>query len=378
MEATWGRWVGRENAAFRHLDPMLIFSAVALCVYGLFMVYSATHQSLASLGDDPGFFLKKQLGFLMLGLVALLVTATFDYRLAKVYSTVAYAGVLFLLLVVLSPIGDETAGAQRWINLFGFQFQPSEIAKLILVAAVAAHLSEIAGNLGQDHVWRTAGLAAGPMALIFLQPDVGTTMVFAAIVIGLLVVAGARARHIGVLLAAVVLGAIVAFHLGIVKDYQVARLTSFLDPTADPLRAGYNRQQAEIAIGSGGLVGRGYLNGTQTNLDFVPEQHTDFVFTVVGEELGFAGAIGLLSLYAILLWRGFRIALLSRETFGTLLAVGIVCMLAFQVFVNIGMTMGIMPVTGIPLPLVSYGGTSMITNWMAVGLLLNVHMRRFK
>jgi rod shape determining protein RodA len=373
-----GRWLGRENAAFRHLDPMLIFSAVALSVYGLFMVYSATNQSLTSLNEDPGFFLKKQLGFLMLGLVALLVTATFDYRLAKVYATVGYAVVLFLLLVVLSPIGDETAGAQRWINLFGFQFQPSEMAKLTLVAAVAAYLSEIHGGLKQEHVWRAAGIAGAPMALIFLQPDVGTTMVFAAIVIGLLVVAGARARHILVLLSAVVLGAIVAFHLGIVKDYQVARLTSFLDPAADPLRAGYNRQQAEIAIGSGGLTGRGYLNGTQTNLDFVPEQHTDFVFTVVGEELGFVGAIGLLGLYAVLLWRGFRIALLSRGSFGTLLAVGIVCMLAFQVFVNIGMTMGIMPVTGIPLPLVSYGGTSMITNWMAVGLLLNIHMRRFK
>jgi rod shape determining protein RodA len=378
VEATLGRWLGRENAAFRHLDPTLIFSAIALSVYGLLMVYSATHQSLASLDEDPGFFLKKQLGFLMLGLVALLVTATFDYRLAKVYATVGYGAVLFLLLVVLSPIGDETAGAQRWIDIFGFQFQPSEIAKLSLVAAVAAYLSEVQGHLKQDHVWRAAGLAAAPMALIFLQPDVGTTMVFAAIVIGLLVVAGARARHILVLLGAVVLGAIVAFHLGIVKDYQVARLTSFLDPAADPLRAGYNRQQAEIAIGSGGFLGRGYLNGTQTNLDFVPEQHTDFVFTVVGEEFGFVGAVGLLGLYVLLLWRGFRIALLSRETFGTLLAVGIVCMLAFQVFVNIGMTMGIMPVTGIPLPLVSYGGTSMITNWMAIGLLLNIHMRRFK
>ncbi|HEV3475144.1 MAG TPA: rod shape-determining protein RodA [Actinomycetota bacterium] len=378
MEATWGRWIGRENAAFRHLDPMLIFSAVLLSVYGLFMVYSATNQSLASLNEDPGFFLKKQLGFLMLGLVALLVTATFDYRLAKVYATVAYGAVLFLLLVVLTPIGDETAGAQRWISLFGFQFQPSEMAKLTLVAAVAAYLTEIHGTLKLEHLWRAAGIAGAPMALIFLQPDVGTTMVFAAIVIGLLVVAGARARHILVLLSAVILGAIVAFHLGIVKDYQVARLTSFLDPAADPLRAGYNRQQAEIAIGSGGFLGRGYLNGTQTNLDFVPEQHTDFVFTVVGEELGFVGAVGLLGLYALLLWRGFRIALMSREPFGTLLAVGIVCMLAFQVFVNIGMTMCIMPVTGIPLPLVSYGWTSMITNWMAIGLLLNIHMRRFK
>jgi rod shape determining protein RodA len=191
-------------------------------------------------------------------------------------------------------------------------------------------------------------------------------------------VAGARARHILILLGVAVFGAVIAFHLGIVKAYQIARLQSFLDPAADPLRAGYNLQQAEIAIGSGGVFGRGYLNGSQTNLDFVPEQHTDFVFTVVGEELGFVGAILLLALFAVLLWRGFRIALLSRDPFGTLLATGVVTMLAFQVVVNVGMTMGIMPVTGIPLPLVSYGGTAMLTNWAAVGLLLNIHMRRFK
>lgn len=377
MDRTVGRWIGRESSAVRHLDPTLIVIAVLLSVYGLLMVYSATHQGLRALGEDPGFYLKKQIAFLMLGLIAMIITATFDYRLVKVYAGIAYGVMLFLLLLVLTPIGDETAGAQRWITIFGFQFQPSELAKLALVAALAAYLSELR-EVRLEHVWRAAGLAAAPMALIFLQPDVGTTMVLAAVLISLLVVAGAKARHILILVGVAIFLAIVALQLGIVKDYQIARLTSFLDPAADPLQAGYNRAQAEIAIGAGGLFGRGYLNGTQTNLDFVPEQHTDFVFTVVGEELGFLGAILLLALFAVLLWRGFRTALMSRDSFGTYLVTGIVAMIAFQAFVNVGMTMGIMPVTGIPLPLVSYGGTSMITNFMAVGLLLNVHMRRFK
>jgi rod shape determining protein RodA len=376
MEATLGRWAHREGA-LRHLDPTLIVSAVALSVFGLFMVYSATNQSLASLGEDPGFYLKKQIAFLMLGVIAMIVAATFDYRLVKVYAPIAYGVVVLALLLVLTPFGQETAGAQRWITLFGFQFQPAELAKLVVVAALAAYLSELR-EVRLEHVWRAALIAGGPMVLIFLQPDIGTMMVFAAVLIGLLVVAGARGRHIAILVGVAIFGAIIAFNLGIVKDYQIDRLRSFLDPAADPLRAGYNLQQAEIAIGAGGLFGRGYLNGSQTNLDFVPEQHTDFVFTVVGEELGFVGASVLLSLYAILLWRGFRTALMSRDSFGTLLAMGIVTMFAFQLFVNVGMTMGIMPVTGIPLPLVSYGGTSMIVNWLAVGLLLNVHMRRFK
>ena len=376
MEATLGRWTHREGA-LRHLDPTLIVSAVALSVYGNFMVYSATNQSLASLGEDPGFYLKKQIAFLMLGVIAMIFAATFDYRLVKVYAPIAYGVAVLTLLLVLTPLGQETAGAQRWITFFGFQFQPAELAKLVVVAALAAYLSELR-EVRLEHVWRAALIAGGPMVLIFLQPDIGTMMVFAAVLISGLVVAGARARHIAILVGVALFGAIIAFNLGIVKDYQIERLRSFLDPAADPLRAGYNLQQAEIAIGAGGLFGRGYLNGTQTNLDFVPEQHTDFVFTVVGEELGFVGATVLLSLYAILLWRGFRTALMSRDSFGTLLAMGIVTMFAFQLFVNVGMTMGIMPVTGIPLPLVSYGGTSMIVNWLAVGLLLNVHMRRFK
>jgi rod shape determining protein RodA len=368
--------VSREGP-LRHLDPALIATAVCLSLFGLFMVYSATQQGLRTLGEDPGFYLKKQIAFLMLGVILMVITATFDYRLVKVYAGIAFGLLLFALLLVLTPIGDETAGAQRWITLFGFQFQPSELAKLTVVAALAAYLSELR-EVRLEHVWRAAGIAAAPMALIFLQPDVGTMMVFAAVLIALLVVAGAKGRHILILLGVAVFGAIIAFHLGIVKDYQIARLRSFLDPAADPLRAGYNLQQAQIAIGSGGMFGRGFLNGSQTNLDFVPEQHTDFVFTVVGEELGFIGAILLLGLFAILLWRGLRTALMSRDSFGMLMAAGIVTMIAFQVIVNVGMTMGIMPVTGIPLPLVSYGGTAMLTNWVAVGLLLNVHMRRFK
>jgi rod shape determining protein RodA len=196
--------------------------------------------------------------------------------------------------------------------------------------------------------------------------------------VGVLVVAGARARYLGILALTAVVLIFGAFQMGLVKDYQVDRLTSFFDPQNDPLRSGYNRQQAEIAIGSGGLFGVGYGNGTQTNLDFVPEQHTDFIFTVVGEEFGFAGAFTLLLLFGVLIWRAFRIALLSKDPFGTYVAAGIGAYLAIQVFVNIGMTLGIMPITGIPLPFVSYGGSALLTNSAAVGLLLNIHMRRLK
>ena len=379
MDATLARrWTVGERGPLRHLDPTLILTTVGLTVYGLFMVYSATQQSLASLGEDPGFYLKKQLAFLMLGIIAMVVAAGFDYRLAKVYAPIIYGGAVFLLLVVLTPLGDETAGAQAWIELFGFQFQPSELAKVAVAIALAAYLSEVRGEPDLDHVWRAAAIAVAPMFLIFLQPDIGTMMVFAALLVGALVVRGAHLKHLGILLLAAVVAMFIAFQAGVIKDYQIARLTAFADPGSDPLRAGYNKAQAEIAIGAGGLTGRGYLQGTQTNLDFVPEQHTDFIFTVVGEELGFLGAIFLLGLCAVLLWRGFRTALMSRDSFGTLLAAGITVMWAFQVFVNVGMTVGIMPITGIPLPFVSYGGTSLLVNFISAGLVLNVHMRRFK
>jgi rod shape determining protein RodA len=268
-------------------------------------------------------------------------------------------------------------GSQRWFELFGFQLAPSEIAKLAVIAMLAAFLSEIRGETTLRDVFRATGLAAVPAVLVFLQPDLGTSIVFAAILVGVLVVAGARPRYLAVLGFTAVALIFAGFQVGLVREYQLDRLRAFLDPeTVDPATL-HNRAQAEIAIGAGGLFGLGYLQGTQTNLDFVPEQHTDFIFTAVGEEFGFVGAMTVLGLYGIIVWRAFRIASLSKDAFGTYLAAGIASMLALQMFVNVGMTIGIMPITGIPLPFVSYGGSSLLVNCVAVGVLLNVHMRRF-
>ena len=226
-------------------------------------------------------------------------------------------------------------------------------------------------------VVRVVTIAAVPMLLVFIQPDIGTTIILATIMVSLLVVAGTRARHLIVLALAATVTIFGAFQLHIIKQYQLDRLQSFLDTSHSSATATYNLNQSLIAIGAGGLTGTGYLHGTQTNLDFVPEQHTDFIFTVVGEELGFVGALVLLLLFAVLLWRAYRIATQANDPFGTFLATGIAAMFAIQMFVNIGMTMGIMPITGIPLPFVSYGGSAMIADFIAVGLLLNIRVRRF-
>jgi rod shape determining protein RodA len=377
MDLAASRVVIGERRAIRHVDVVLVGAALALAVIGLFAIYSATHQSLAAVDLDPGRFVKRQLTFLGVGVIALMLAVSFDYRLLKVYAGIAYVSSLALLVLVRTPLGTSVKGSQRWFELFGFQLAPSEVAKLALIAMLAAVVSEIRGELTLRDVFRAAGLAALPAVLVFLQPDLGTSIVFAAILVGVLVVSGARGRHLATL-GLITVGLIFAgFHVGLVKEYQLERLRAFLDSESAPAAARYNREQAEIAIGSGGLTGVGYLQGTQTNLDFVPEQHTDFVFTVVGEEFGFLGAGALLSLYSLLLWRAFRVALASRDPFGTYLAAGIASMLALQMFVNVGMNIGIMPITGIPLPFVSYGGSSLLLNCVSIGLLLNVNMRRF-
>jgi rod shape determining protein RodA len=377
MDLTAGRLIASERRAIRHVDPVLIAAALGLAVIGLLAIYSATHQSLAAVDLDPGRFVKRQMTFLAIAVIVLMLAASFDYRLLKVYAGIVYVSSLALLILVRTPIGTSVKGAQRWFEVFGFQLAPSEVAKLALIAMLAAVLSEVRGELTVQDVFRTAALAAVPALLVFLQPDLGSSIVFAAILVGMLVVAGARARYLALLgLTAAVL-IVAGFQVGLVREYQIERLKAFLDPASVSEDALHNREQAEIAIGSGGLMGVGYLKGSQTNLDFVPEQHTDFVFTVVGEEFGFAGAAVLLSLYGLLLWRAFRVAMLSRDPFGTYLAAGIASMLALQMFVNVGMNVGIMPITGIPLPFVSYGGSSLLLNFAAVGLLLNVHMRRF-
>ena len=377
MDLAAGRAAAGERRAIRFVDPVLLVAAIALATVGLFAIYSATHQSLSAIGLDPGRFVKRQLTFLAVAAIVLLLVASVDYRLLKVYSGIAYVSSLVLLVLVRTPLGTSVKGSQRWFELFGFQLAPSELAKLALIGMLAAFLSEIRGDLTLRDVFRASGLAALPALLVFLQPDLGTSIVFVAILVGILVVAGARARHLGVLALTAVMLIFAGFQVGLVKEYQLERLQAFLDSENVDDAARYNRQQAEIAIGSGGLVGLGYLQGTQTNLDFVPEQHTDFIFTVVGEEFGFVGGAALLSLYGVVLWRAFRIASLSKDPFGTYLAAGIASMFALQMFVNVGMNIGIMPITGIPLPFISYGGSSLLLNAAAIGVLESIHMRRF-
>ena len=380
MDLVAGRTFAAERRPIRHLDPVLLLVTGALSIIGLLAIYSSTRSALITLGADPMVYVKKQIAALVLGILLLLIIATFDYRFFKVYAGFIYAATVLMLVLVRVPgIGSSANGAQRWFQFAGFQLTPSEFAKISLVLMLAAMLSELrtAEPIVPDLI-RICGVAIVPMILVFIQPDIGTTIALAAIVVGILVVAGTRTRHLLALaLTAIVMIALV-FQLHVVRTYQLARITAFLDPQNSADTGAYNRQQAEIAVGSGGIFGRGYLNGTQTNLNYVPEQHTDFIFTVVGEEFGFVGAAFVLALFAILIWRAIRISYLSKDPFGTYVAAGIAAMFAIQMFVNVGMVVGIMPITGIPLPFVSYGGTAMLANFIGVGLVLNVHMRRFK
>jgi rod shape determining protein RodA len=379
MDLVAGRAFSAERRPIRHLDPVLIATALALSVVGLFMVFSATHLSLEAVKIDPMTYVKKQIAALAIGVIVMMLIASFDYRFAKVYAGFSYAAVVLLLVLVRTPLGASSSGASRWFAFAGFQLTPSEFAKIGLILMLAAVLSELrTPEPGLFDVVRLTVIAGVPILLVFIQPDIGTTIVLVAILVGVLVVAGTPGRYLAALAVSAIVLIFLAFQLGVIKDYQLARLKGFLDPTADTQTTNYNRAQAEIAIGSGGIFGAGYLGGTQTNLNFVPEQHTDFIFTVVGEEFGFFGSVILLALFAILLWRAIRISYLSKDPFGTYVAAGLASMFAIQMFVNVGMVIGIMPITGIPLPLMSYGGSSMLASFVGVGLLENVHMRRFK
>jgi rod shape determining protein RodA len=384
MDLVAGRAIAQERRPIRHVDLLLLLTVSAVVVIGFLLLYSATKSTLLQDNLDPFARVKKQLVTAMLGLILLLVIAAFDYRFFKVYAAFIYTGMVLALVLVRipgigsTPIGDATA-AQRWFEVGGFQITPSEFVKVGLVIMLAAVLSELRTAVPSlRDVLRVCVIAAIPTVLVFLQPDIGTTIVLVAILVGMLVVAGTKPRHLLALAMTASVLLFGAFQLGVIKEYQVDRLIGFLDDTADPQGLNFNRNQAEIAIGEGGISGQGYLAGTQTNLDFVPEQHTDFIFTVAGEEFGFVGAMIVLSLFAILIWRAIRIAYLSKDPFGTYVAGGIASMWAIQMFVNVGMVVGIMPITGIPLPFVSYGGSQMLANFIAVGLLLNIHMRRFK
>jgi rod shape determining protein RodA len=375
-EIALGR-VGRVERPARHFDLTLLVSALALSVVGVFMQYASDRATLIQLGEDPAATAKKQLAWMILSALVMVLVIAFDYRYYKVYAGFIYVGMILLLILVRSPLGTSVKGAQRSFQFAGFAFSPSEAMKIGLALMLAAFLSERKGVLSFGELLRACVIAGVPMVLVFLQPDVGTTIVLAAILVGTLIVAGAKAWHLAVLALVATALIAAAFQLGFVKQYQLNRLVGFLDPKTGS-SAQYNQQQSKIAIGAGGVQGRGYLNGLQTNLAFVPEQHTDFINTAVGEEFGFVGEMALLFLFGVLLWRASRIALLSKDAFGTYVAAGIASMFAIQMFVNIGMTLGIMPITGIPLPFVSYGGSSLLANWAAIGLLENIHMRRFR
>jgi rod shape determining protein RodA len=380
MDLVAGRVYADERRPIRHVDVFLLVVVGLLVVAGFFLLYSATNQTLKQDRLDPFLRVNKQMITAAIGIVLILLMATFDYRFLKVYASFIYAGVVLSLLLVRVPfLGSSAAGAQRWFEVAGFQITPSEFAKVGLIVMLAASLSELRHTVPtiQD-VIRLCAIALVPLTLVFIQPDIGTSIVMVAIAAGMFLVAGVSGRHLGALVVICLVLIAAAFQLGVIKTYQLDRLRAFLDRDNTPADVRYNLDQAEIAVGSGGLIGQGYLHGRQTTLDYVPEQHTDFIFTVAGEEFGFVGALFVLALYALLLWRAIRIAFLSKDPFGTYLATGVAIMFAVQMFVNIGMVIGIMPITGIPLPFLSYGGSSMLASCIGVGILLNVHMRRFK
>ncbi|CAN5556839.1 rod shape-determining protein RodA [soil metagenome] len=367
-----------RKAPIRHLDPTLLLMTLALSAFGALMIFSSTASKQEAAGGDPAMFMKRQIAYIVAGVVALLVVSFFDYRHVRALAPVIYGITVLALILVLTPLGDVQNNARSWFNFGLFQIQPSEFAKLALIVAMSAWMAERKGDIRWLDLLFCIGMMAVLSALIFVEPDLGGTMVIVAIFFVMLLVGGAKLRHfiaLGLLGTVAIVGAL---QMDIVEDYQIERITAFLDPNPDVQSEGYNLTQAKIAIASGGLRGKGVgSENTQTDLDFVPEQHTDFIFTAVGEQLGFVGGAALLGLFAILIWRSLRIAAMARDTFGTLVAAGIAGIWACQLFVNVGMTMGIMPITGLPLPFVSFGGSGLLMNFMAVGLLLNIHMRRF-
>jgi len=372
------RGTTRELASpWRHVDLLLVGAVLAISAVSLVMIYSATRNSQAatSLGGD--YYVKRQAIYVGVGLVVMATVALVDYRSLPDIAPALYVLTLLVLFVVVSPLGATKRGSQAWFQLGSFQLEPSEFAKAAMIVCLSAFIARHRTDLDGRRLAMLLGLVAVPLVLIYRQPDFGTAMVFGGILLALLLVGGARPRHLAALVLLGVLAAGAILQLGVLKQYQVDRLSAFLDPQGDAQRSTYNLHQSQVAVAAGGFTGKGVFGGTQTNLSFIPEQHTDFIFTAVAEELGFVGAVLLLGLFAIVVWRTWRSAVVSRDRFGTLICVGVLAMIVFQVFENVGMTMGITPIAGIPLPFMSYGGSSTVASFICIGLVLNVHMRRF-
>ena len=360
---------------FLRLDPLLLLATLGLVAASVYFVRGATLDDVAG---DPNYFMYRQLVYVGVGLVLMLLVARFDYSRLREWRWGVY-GFMIGSIVLVYLMGATARGSKRAIEFGFFNFQASELGKVLLVVALAAFAVDRTRRLGEaETTSRIMLLALFPAMLVIAQPDLGSGLVYLAIVLAILFVAGTKWTHfaalagIGAAAIAIVVLAAPAAGVELLEDYQKDRLTAFLNPSDDPAEEGYQINQSLTAIGAGGKTGRGD-ESTQTELNFLPEHHTDFIFSVVGEEFGFVGAALVLSLFALLIWRALRILTMSKNFYGALVAGGITAMLMFQVFVNVGMTIGIMPITGIPLPLVSYGGSSVLTTLMAIGLLQSIH-----
>ncbi|MBM3694891.1 MAG: rod shape-determining protein RodA [Actinobacteria bacterium] len=358
-------------------DYLLAAAAAVLSAVGLLMIYTVTAPRNEAAGLDPSGDMVRQAFYMAGGVVVFIAASLLSDRRWKALAPYAYGGALLLLLLVLTPIGSMRSGAQRWIPLGPIDLQPAEVAKPAMILALAALLSSgEGGRLGWRRIAQTITLMAVPSALIFVQPDLGTMLVFGFVALAMLFVAGTSVRHIILLLVGAVIALVIAFQVDILKDYQLDRLTGFLNSGEAELTLNYNQTQSQIAIASGGLFGRGLSQGLQTNGAFVPAQRTDFIFTAVAEQLGFAGSAVVLGLFALVVWRLLMTAAAARDRFGYLLAVGAAALVVFHVFVNVGMAQRLMPVTGLPLPLMSYGGSFYGAVALTLGMAHAVWLRR--
>ena len=363
-----------------NFDNLLNFAVGGLLIIGTLLVYAGTREWFRSYGLDPEYYLKRHVLNILIGALLAYGTTLIDYRLLRAYTPLIWlASVIGLVIVLIPGLGSEINGARAWISLpGGFQFQPAELAKIAIIVGIAMIMAD-RENAHDDpsdlDVVKALAIAAVPVLLIIAQPDLGTVLIISAAILAMIGASGAPSRWVIGLLILAVIGVFTAIQTGAVSQYQIARLQSFVDPSADPQATGYQLRQSRITIGSGGILGKGLFNGPQTNGRFVPEQQTDFIFTVAGEELGFIGCSVILALYLLLFIRVFAICRRSSDLFGRLVCIGVIAWFIFQTFENIGMTMGLMPMTGVPLPFLSYGGSSMFANLIGIGLLQNVHSR---
>lgn len=367
-----------QTSRWRRYDWLLIATALTLAFIGTLLVWSATRPRMMALGLDPQNYLKKHLLTIGLAIALGWLATRLSYPLLRAYAPIVYgASVLGLLAVLL--IGTNVNGIKAWIALpMGFTLQPAEFTKIAVIVIISFLLAEPRDPMrgpGVRDVLQVFVLVGVPLALIMLQPDLGTALVISVTMLGVLAIGRvSRNWFVAILLGVLVVGGVALSVPGVLKDYQKSRITVFVDPNVDPSGAGYNLSQVRIAIGSGGWTGTGLFNGPQTNGRFVPEQQTDFIYSVAGEELGFLGAGLIIVLLGLIVWRALRIAGRAPDAFGRLAAAGIATWIGFQAFENIGMSLGIMPMTGVPLPFVSYGGSSMFALAIAIGVLQQINL----